>query len=150
MIPFKSALGNEGGREDAIKANLCIALPLGCGKPVTSFEDRDSYREYLITGMCQGCQDEFYETYQHQEHGYCDAFNPCASPEYGSCPFEATREANLNWANTPPVSGVVPSDDDHDSGLRATGAPGQQEVHGAHVRWEIHHAGEQQQGGSVA
>lgn len=28
-----------------------------CHKPVTGFKDRESAREYKITGLCQNCQD---------------------------------------------------------------------------------------------
>lgn len=152
MIPFQSALGNAGGREDAIKANMCIRQPIGCGKRTSGFKDRDSYREYLITGMCQSCQDNFYETCLRQEHAYCDAFNPCASPEHGSCPLESYREQILSehpWPGSPLVTGVVPSDNE-DRCVRVAGTAGQQEVHGEDISGEVHHAGEQQQGGSVA
>jgi hypothetical protein len=128
-IPYKSALGNAGGREDAIKANLCISRPLGCGKPVRLFADRDSYREYLITGMCQTCQNEFYESCMQQEHGYCDAYNPCVSPDHGSCPYDQAREDHRIWA---------------------AGATGQQEVYGPQLGRQVDHAGEQQQSGAVA
>lgn len=36
---------------------LCIAPPIGCGKPIDQFRDEISLEEYKISGWCQGCQD---------------------------------------------------------------------------------------------
>lgn len=46
-------------REKKIINNLCVF----CGKEVTpdSFRDRESLREYTISGLCQGCQDEVFK-----------------------------------------------------------------------------------------
>lgn len=35
---------------------LCVAPPIGCGKPIKQFEDELSLREYKISGWCQDCQ----------------------------------------------------------------------------------------------
>ena len=32
-----------------------------CGKPIGTFKDEISYKEYKITGMCQQCQDELFD-----------------------------------------------------------------------------------------
>ena len=40
-------------RRESIKTNICN----WCGKPVTSFRDTLSRKEYTISGMCQKCQD---------------------------------------------------------------------------------------------
>ncbi len=44
-------------RVKSIVADVCVATPIGCGKPVTGFRDALSQREYSISGLCQGCQD---------------------------------------------------------------------------------------------
>lgn len=50
----------QANRVKSIEAKLCIAKPIGCGEPITQFKDELSAREYKITGMCQACQDKFY------------------------------------------------------------------------------------------
>ncbi len=45
------------GRTTAIKADLCVGEPIGCGKPVGDFKDDLSEGYYRQSGMCQGCQD---------------------------------------------------------------------------------------------
>ena len=48
-------------RQDAIVVEMrCINPPIGCGQPVPSpqsFRDPLSLREYMISGLCQACQD---------------------------------------------------------------------------------------------
>jgi hypothetical protein len=34
------------------------AICTWCKKPITEFKDRLSYKEYIISGFCQSCQDE--------------------------------------------------------------------------------------------
>lgn len=48
------------GRMAAIRANRCLNVPMGCGKPIADGEFRDvlSLKEYKISGYCQNCQDE--------------------------------------------------------------------------------------------
>ena len=41
-------------RVDSIKADVCVT----CGGHAIEFNDVRSYREYIISGMCQVCQDE--------------------------------------------------------------------------------------------
>jgi hypothetical protein len=48
------------GRNEAIKAEKCIAPPIGCGGEATVFEDLISEKEYQISGLCQKCQDEVF------------------------------------------------------------------------------------------
>ncbi|AXH67346.1 hypothetical protein SEA_WOFFORD_204 [Streptomyces phage Wofford] len=50
---------------DAVKNKKCVKLNayVGCGKsidPDTEFNDQTSAQEYMITGLCQSCQDRFY------------------------------------------------------------------------------------------
>jgi RNA polymerase-binding transcription factor DksA len=42
--------------------NFDKGLCCDCGKPVGSFKDELSYKEYKITGMCQKCQDELFDS----------------------------------------------------------------------------------------
>lgn len=42
---------------EALKDQICV----DCGKPATEFKDRISKQDYLITGLCQQCQDDMYE-----------------------------------------------------------------------------------------
>jgi len=44
-------------RLEAIMKTECIA----CGAERVDFEDLPSMREYVITGLCQECQDPIYE-----------------------------------------------------------------------------------------
>lgn len=48
------------GRSTAIRADKCLAPPIGCGKEATGFRDRLSVKEYIISGLCQECQDEVF------------------------------------------------------------------------------------------
>ena len=43
-------------RKKTIQSKHC----LGCGNGVIGFSDRESKSEYLISGMCQECQDEIF------------------------------------------------------------------------------------------
>lgn len=47
-------------RRKAIKGDQCVAPPIGCGKPITTFKDALSAREYRISGLCQECQDRIF------------------------------------------------------------------------------------------
>ena len=60
MESFKNNLSLSlfGRSLDYCKAHeLCVS----CGKLATHFRDQLSIKEYDITGMCQGCQDKFFE-----------------------------------------------------------------------------------------
>lgn len=46
------------GTAQAIAENKC---PM-CKKPIGEFKNEISKREYLISGMCQACQDEVFGT----------------------------------------------------------------------------------------
>ena len=53
-------LGGKPGdniRGGAIRGEVCIDPPMGCGKEAKVFKDERSKREYRITGFCQHCQD---------------------------------------------------------------------------------------------
>jgi len=47
---------NPSGRKrvDSIKQDTCS----WCGKPATEFRDELSCKEYIISGLCQECQDK--------------------------------------------------------------------------------------------
>ena len=44
----------------AIRANVCVPKPYGCGQPIAPFRDELSRREYTISGLCQACQDSVF------------------------------------------------------------------------------------------
>jgi hypothetical protein len=48
-------------REEKVTSNLCVF----CGKRVTSdsFRNLESQLEYATSGLCQVCQDEFFELF---------------------------------------------------------------------------------------
>lgn len=39
----------------------CVIAPVGCGKPITKFNDELSEKEYGISGLCQACQDRIFK-----------------------------------------------------------------------------------------
>lgn len=45
-------------RRVAIKENLCVPEPIGCGEPISNFGlwSEMEQAEYRISGLCQGCQ----------------------------------------------------------------------------------------------
>jgi len=45
-----------------IENKRCAAKPYGCGKPVNGLDFKDdlSAKEYLISGLCQECQDSVF------------------------------------------------------------------------------------------
>ncbi len=47
-------------RRAAIKQNICVPPPIGCGKLALVFRDELSRREYTISGLCQECQDSVF------------------------------------------------------------------------------------------
>ncbi len=49
-------------REECILNQVCVPAPQGCGQPATKFKDEISVREYRISGLCQQCQDELFDT----------------------------------------------------------------------------------------
>ncbi len=44
-------------RSSALKAKKCVL----CGKDATKFTDELSKKEFKISGMCQTCQDNFFD-----------------------------------------------------------------------------------------
>ena len=48
-------------REQAILDEVCVAAPIGCGKPVVKFRTDEDTKEYEISGLCQSCQDELFD-----------------------------------------------------------------------------------------
>jgi len=57
-------------RAETIQENMCVPAPFGCGKPVSmdSFEDELSRKEYSISGMCQNCQNEFFNAPEEDDY----------------------------------------------------------------------------------
>lgn len=50
------------GRSTAIEGNRCVNPPIGCGGPAVEFRDELSAKEYTISGLCQNCQNEIFDT----------------------------------------------------------------------------------------
>jgi hypothetical protein len=57
---IEAFLEHVGGRTTAIEADVCVSKPIGCGGPATEFRDEVSAKEYLISGLCQDCQDKVF------------------------------------------------------------------------------------------
>ena len=55
MKPIDVLTGGEHSR--TIEAKRCTI----CGGPATEFKDALSAKEYNISGMCQKCQDSFFD-----------------------------------------------------------------------------------------
>lgn len=67
-------------RRESIKTARCVPVPFGCGRLLSEttfaqltgspqdnfFRDRESAKEYSISGMCQDCQDQVFG-YREQE-----------------------------------------------------------------------------------
>lgn len=47
-------------RSAKINVNSCVI----CNKPATQFKDSISEKEFSISGMCQSCQDEVFNSYE--------------------------------------------------------------------------------------
>ena len=43
-------------RTESIRGNACVS----CGEDASEFEDSLSRKEYGISGLCQGCQDQVF------------------------------------------------------------------------------------------
>ena len=54
---LSAMLGKPQARITAIRTEVCIPAPIGCGNPIDGFRDKLSQREYSISGLCQRCQD---------------------------------------------------------------------------------------------
>lgn len=58
---FLTSLSNDS-RQQAASDMRCINPPIGCGKPIRGFRDDLSAREHRISGLCQDCQDSFFNS----------------------------------------------------------------------------------------
>lgn len=58
---LEQLLEDMTGRTTAIKAQLCVRKPYGCGEPMGPFRDVLSAKEYTISGLCQTCQDSIFK-----------------------------------------------------------------------------------------
>lgn len=56
-IPRRPSDSIFPGRIETIQAHKCMT----CGDTVDGFKNALSQKEYLISGMCQGCQDEVFK-----------------------------------------------------------------------------------------
>jgi len=59
---MENFLEKLSGRTTAIKGDVCVSSPMGCGGPACSFRDAISKKEYTISGLCQKCQDSIFGT----------------------------------------------------------------------------------------
>jgi len=50
-------------REDTIRSGQCMC----CNNPDTNFKDELSKKEYVISGMCQTCQDKTFHIEEYQK-----------------------------------------------------------------------------------
>lgn len=57
----------QAGRQAALAARRCVNPPFGCAGPATEFRDEISRREYGISGMCQKCQDAFFNSNEEDD-----------------------------------------------------------------------------------
>ena len=51
-------------RRKAYEQKRCLTPPIGCGKPIDptkDFKDIISLKEWLISGLCQECQDSIFD-----------------------------------------------------------------------------------------
>ena len=54
------ALG--AARRHMVEGDLfCVPEPIGCGQAIRGFHDPLSLEEFYISGLCQECQDNFFE-----------------------------------------------------------------------------------------
>lgn len=58
---FLTSLSNDS-RHEAATEMRCISPPIGCGKPIRGFRDDLSSKEHKISGLCQQCQDSFFNS----------------------------------------------------------------------------------------
>jgi hypothetical protein len=56
-------------RAEAINADRCVEPPVGCGQPISSFKDGLARKEYLISGLCQSCQDKVFKDFENMKGG---------------------------------------------------------------------------------
>jgi hypothetical protein len=64
---FHMTMDQEGPFERSIM-NMQLGLCPSCGNKARGFRTKFAYREYLSSGLCQGCQDWMFKG----GHLYCD------------------------------------------------------------------------------
>lgn len=52
-------------RSDSMRERICVT----CGGPANSFQDELSAREFLLSGMCQACQDSVFGEHLNWREG---------------------------------------------------------------------------------
>jgi predicted RNA-binding Zn-ribbon protein involved in translation (DUF1610 family) len=50
-------------KADAVKKHICPT----CGAKITTFRDEASRKEYAVSGMCQTCQDKYFDAGEEEE-----------------------------------------------------------------------------------
>lgn len=60
LVPKRPVDLIQPGRREAIAAHRCCPPPIGCGGQAMSFKDEVSEDEYVISGLCQECQDDLF------------------------------------------------------------------------------------------
>lgn len=60
---IENLLDKLSGRSGAIKENVCLDPPIGCGQPISNFNmwSEIEQAEYRISGLCQSCQREVFK-----------------------------------------------------------------------------------------
>lgn len=56
------------GRRALLEAGMCTNCQQPVNKDKTTFRDEISWREYLISGLCQLCQDKFDAIFKEMEN----------------------------------------------------------------------------------
>jgi hypothetical protein len=77
------ALGNIAfgrSRKEAMRKGICVS----CGKPAFKFKDEISAKEFDISGLCQKCQDDFFEP-DDKDDDYCADCDPVTNPKCNKC-----------------------------------------------------------------
>lgn len=57
---INSLTPGQPGRRETISSGMCRPKPIGCGEPIGPFKDAASEHEYVISGLCQTCQDSVF------------------------------------------------------------------------------------------
>ena len=60
-IPARPVDQLFAGRREAIAGRTCIPAPIGCGGSAVAFDGPTSEREFLISGLCQECQNAIFD-----------------------------------------------------------------------------------------
>jgi hypothetical protein len=53
-------------KRNFIERHYCVPPPAGCGNKADYFRDDLSAKEYLQSGLCQDCQDKFFNSQEEE------------------------------------------------------------------------------------